>query len=50
MLAGLVIVPVISLFTSKPSASLVDAAFASYEKKVTVYQKEALSDDAGEEE
>ncbi len=45
MLAGLVIVPAVSLFTSKPSQALVDAAFASYDKKVTVYQREALSDD-----
>ncbi len=45
MLAGLVIVPLVSLFTSKPPRDLVDSAFASYEKRVTVYQKEALSDD-----
>ena len=46
MLAGLIIVPAVSLVTSEPPRSLVDAAFASYEKKVTVYQREALSDDA----
>lgn len=45
MLIGLVIVPAVSLFTPKPDQKLVDAAFASYEKKVTVYQREALSDD-----
>ena len=45
MLAGLVIVPVISAFTKKPDQTLVDNAFESYNKKVTVYQREALSDD-----
>ena len=45
MLAGLVIVPVVSLFTKKPDKKLVDAAFASYKKKVTVYQKTALEDE-----
>ena len=48
MLIGLVIVPVVSLFTPKPDRDLVDNAFASYDKKVTVYQREALSDE-GEE-
>ncbi len=48
MLIGLVIVPVISLFTPKPDAELVENAFASYNKKVMVYQREALSED-GEE-
>ncbi len=33
MLAGLVIVPVVSLFTKKPDAALVDDAFACYEKE-----------------
>ena len=50
MLAGLVIVPVISLFTKKPDEKLVEDAFASYNKKVTVYQREALSDDNEEAE
>lgn len=42
MLAGLVIVPVVSLFTSKPDQALVDNAFACYEKETTVAQKTAL--------
>ena len=50
MLAGLVIVPVISLFTKKPDEKLVEDAFASYNKKVTVYQREALSDENEEAE
>ena len=42
MLAGLVIVPVVSLFTPKPDKSLVDNAFACYDKTTTVAQKTAL--------
>lgn len=42
MLAGLVIVPVVSLFTKKPDRKLVDDAFQCYEKETTVKQKTAL--------
>ena len=42
VLAGLVIVPVVSLFTPKPDKKLVDNAFACYEKKTEVAQKTAL--------
>ena len=42
MLAGLVIVPVVSLVTSKPDQALVDNAFACYERETTVAQKTAL--------
>lgn len=42
MLAGLVIVPVVSLFTPKPDKNAVDNAFACYEKETTVSQKTAL--------
>ena len=42
MLAGLVIVPVVSLVTPKPDKELVDNAFACYEKETTVAQKTAL--------
>ena len=45
MLAGLVIVPVISLFTKRPDAALVDGAFACYNKEVMVHQSTSLSDD-----
>ena len=45
MLAGLVIVPVISLFTKRPDAGLVDGAFACYNKEVMVHQSTSLSDD-----
>lgn len=42
MLAGLVIVPVVSLFTPKPSQKLVDETFACYEKPNVVPQKTSL--------
>ena len=42
MLAGLVIVPIVSLFTPKPDKKLVDEAFACYDKETTVSQKTAL--------
>ena len=44
MVAGLVIVPAVSLFTRKPDRVLVDEAFACYDKKVLVPQREALGD------
>lgn len=42
MLAGLIIVPVVSLFTPKPDKALLDRAFACYDKKVLVAQKTDL--------
>lgn len=42
MLAGLVIVPVVSLFTPKPDRKLIDNAFACYEEKTEVTRKTAL--------
>ena len=50
MLAGLIIVPFVSLFSRKPDAELVEDAFSSYNKKVLVYQRDALSDDVEEAE
>jgi SSS family solute:Na+ symporter len=44
MIAGLVIVPAISLFTAKPDQDLVNNAFSCYEHKVLVSQKNALGD------
>lgn len=41
MLAGLVIVPVVSLFTPKPDQKLVEEAFACYEEKTQASQKAA---------
>ena len=42
MLAGLVIVPVVSLVTPKPDKELVENAFACYEKETLVPQKTSL--------
>lgn len=44
MIAGLVIVPVVSLFTKKPDKTEVEKMFACYEEKVQVPAKEALGD------
>jgi len=44
MIAGLLIVPVVSLFTKKPDEALVENAFACYEEKVLVPQRSALAD------
>jgi len=44
MIAGLVIVPVVSLFTAKPDKTLVEDAFACYEEKVLVPKSRALGD------
>jgi len=45
MLAGLVIVPVVSLFTPKPERALVDGAFACYDRKTVVPQSVALGEE-----
>ena len=45
MLAGLVIVPLVSLFTPKPDGGLVENAFACYDKETMVPQKTSLGSD-----
>lgn len=42
MLVGLVIVPVVSIFTKKPDKELLDNAFSCYDKETKVSQKTAL--------
>ena len=42
MIAGLIIVPVVSLFTPKPDSQLVEETFACYDKETIVSQKTAL--------
>lgn len=42
MLAGLVIVPVVSALTAKPDKAFVEEAFSCYDKTVSVYQKTTL--------
>ena len=44
MIAGLIIVPVVSLFTKKVDKEKVEDAFSCYDKKVLVSAKEALGD------
>lgn len=44
MLAGLVIVPAVSLFTPKPEKELIESTFACYNKKIEVPQKQSLSE------
>ena len=45
MLAGLVLVPLVSAFTAPPDKTLVDDAFSCYDKKVLVRQREALGEE-----
>lgn len=42
MLGGLVIVPVVSVFTKKPDKDFADGIFACYEQEVKVHKKESL--------
>ena len=44
MLGGLVIVPVVSLFTKSPDKDTVENAFECYNRKVTVSAKESLGE------
>ncbi|MBQ7868339.1 MAG: sodium:solute symporter family protein [Clostridia bacterium] len=44
MVAGLIIVPVVSLFTPKPDRVLVDSVFSCYERKVTVTVKDSIGE------
>ena len=44
MVAGLILVPVVSLFTKAPERALLDDMFACYNTMVTVPAKEALGD------
>ena len=45
MILGLIVVPLVSLFTKKPDRAKVDEMFSCYEQKVTVAAKEALGDE-----
>ena len=45
MLAGMVIVPVISIFTPKPNQQLIDHVFSCYERKVLVSVKESIGEE-----
>ena len=42
MLAGLIIVPIVSAVTKKPDKALVDDAFSCYDKQVSIDIKKSL--------
>jgi SSS family solute:Na+ symporter len=44
MIAGLIIVPLVSMFTPKPDQAVVDDAFACYDEKVLVPQSSQLGE------
>ncbi len=44
MLAGLVIVPVVSLLSKAPSKEKLEEIFSCYEKKVTVSVKDSIGE------
>ena len=44
MVAGLVIIPVVSVFTKKPDCALIDDAFSCYNKQVTTTAKDSLGE------
>ena len=46
MLAGLVLVPIVTVFTKAPDKAHVDQVFSCYDKKVTVPITEAIGEDA----
>ena len=45
MIAGLIIVPIVSAFTKAPDKAHVEDVFSCYERKVTVLAKEAIGDE-----
>ena len=45
MVGGLILVPVVSLFTKKQEKKVIDDLFACYEEKVMTTRKEALEDE-----
>ncbi len=46
MILGLLIVPLVSLFTPKPDKALVDGIFACYDKKVVVTVRDSIGEQA----
>ncbi len=48
MIAGLIIVPVVSLFTKKPDAAKVEAIFSCYDKTAVVKKSQDLGDETEE--
>ena len=50
MVAGLIIVPLVSLITPKLSQAKVDGIFSCYDEKVTVEKKYSLPEEAPADE
>ena len=48
MIAGLVLVPIVSLVTPKLPKAHLDHVFSCYEQKVTVTVKDSIGDHAGD--
>ena len=48
MIAGLILVPIVSAFTKAPDKAHIDDVFSCYERKVTVMAKEAIGDELAE--
>ena len=46
MMAGLVLVPVVSIFTPKPDAALISDVFSCYDRKVVVSVKDSIGESA----
>jgi len=46
MIAGMIIVPVVSLFTRKPDQQLIDHVFSCYDRKVLVSVKDSIGEEA----
>ena len=44
MVAGLVLVPIVSLFTKKPDKKWVEATFACYDRKIEVPVRQSLDE------
>ena len=45
MLAGLILVPIVSVFTKSPDRQLVDSIFACYDRKVVVTVRDSIGED-----
>ena len=48
MIAGLILVPIVSALTKAPDADHIANVFSCYERKVTVLAKEAIGDEIAE--
>ena len=49
MLVGLILVPLVSIFTKKPEKELVESVFSCYDRKVTVNVRDSIGNDSIDE-